>query len=74
MNNDLEIIKILMDNGAKLRRDNFDVRAKRGALLEYIADPDVYRFILEHLKVEEEKFQTREGAAVCACVWGGCMC
>jgi len=61
MNNNLEIIKILMKHGARLRRDNFDVRAKRGQLLEYIADPDVYRFILENLREEEDKFQTREG-------------
>lgn len=60
MNNNLEVIQILMTAGAKLRRDNFQLVAKRGAILEYVSDPDVYRFVLEHLKVEEEKFQARE--------------
>ncbi len=60
MNNDLQIIKILMDKGAKVRRDNYSLVAKRETLLEKIADPEVYRFILEHLKEEEEHFGQKE--------------
>jgi ankyrin repeat protein len=60
MNNDMTMINILIEQGCRLRRDNYSLVAKRSNLLSYISDPDVYRFIMEHLKEEEDAFQARE--------------
>ena len=60
MNNDMEIIEILIEHGARLRRDNYSLVATRGNLLDQISDPDVYRFIIDRLKLEEETFQGKE--------------
>lgn len=53
VNNDLEIINILLDHGAKLRRDNHILVAKRRPILDLVHDPDCYRTLYEALLVEE---------------------
>jgi hypothetical protein len=60
MNNDLDLIEALVDLGAKFRRDNISLVAKRKSLLGFISDPDVYKYVLEKLTEEEEAFQQRE--------------
>ena len=61
-NNNLEIIKYLMEHGATLRRKNVDLRAKRVEVLEWISDPDVYRFVLDAYNREEEAYQVKHQA------------
>jgi len=61
-NNNLDIIKYLMEQGATLRRNNVDLRAKRVEVLEWISDPDVYHFVLDAFNKEEGAFQIKDGA------------
>jgi hypothetical protein len=60
MNNNLGIIQRLMECGATLRRENVDLRAKRTKVLEWISDPDVYKFVLDEFNKEEQKFQEKD--------------
>lgn len=62
MGNNLPLIELLVDNGAKFRRDNYMFRGTRRNLLENISDPEVYKYVREHLMEEEELFQAREAA------------
>ena len=60
MNNDMDLINVLMEHGARLRRENYSLVAKRGNLLDQISDPDVYRFIIDNLKLEDDSFKEKE--------------
>jgi hypothetical protein len=63
MNNDMEIILILMEQGCRFRRVNYSFRGHRKNLLEHISDPEVYKFVREHVMEEEDAFQQREEVA-----------
>jgi hypothetical protein len=49
-NNNLEAIKLLLDNGADVRRENKVLVAKRDDLLKYVTDPECYRLLYAHVK------------------------
>jgi len=60
MNNNIEMIQILLNEGVRLRRDNLELVAKRRSLLKLVYDPDIYRILNSRLQEEEEVFQARE--------------
>ena len=60
MANNLELVELLIEHGAKFRRDNYMFRGKRKPLLEHISDPEVYKLVREHIMEEEDYFQARE--------------
>lgn len=60
MNNDMEIIEILVEQGARFRRDNYSFRGHRKNLLENIADPEVYKYVREKIMEEQDAFDERE--------------
>ncbi len=60
MSNNMPLIELLIEQGARFRRDNYVFRGKRKPLLENISDPEVYKFVREHIMEEEDSFQARE--------------
>ncbi len=55
-NQDLELIQLLITFGAKLRRENYILVAKRQPILDKVIDPDCYKLIYEQLLIEENIF------------------
>lgn len=55
VNNDLELINLLLAAGAKLRRENRLLVAKRRPILDLVHDPDCYRTLYEALLLEERE-------------------
>lgn len=61
MNNDMEKILVLLELGARVRRENFMLQsAPKKSILKHVSDPDVYRVLKEALEEEEAAFQERE--------------
>ncbi|RYH31194.1 ankyrin repeat domain-containing protein [archaeon] len=60
VNQDLELIELLLEHGAKLRRENNILVAKRRPILDLVIDPDCYRTIYEALLVEEREANRRK--------------
>lgn len=56
-NNDLEIIELLLEAGAKLRRENTILVAKRHPVLKSVYDPACYKILYERLLEEEQEFR-----------------
>ena len=61
MNNNLEIIQILINNGATFRRTNDTLVAKRQSILDFISDPECYNFVLKAYTKEENEYQIKNG-------------
>lgn len=51
---DLRVVKFLLDAGANVLRDNKTLAAKRDHILTFVTDPDVYRVLLEALEKQGE--------------------
>eukprot|EP00981_Chlorochromonas_danica_P012894 scaffold5527_cov161-Ochromonas_danica.AAC.1 len=60
MNQDLEIIEMLLAHGAKVRRDNQILVAKRKPILDLVHDPDCYRTLYEALLAEEREVNQKK--------------
>lgn len=58
-NNDLDVITLLLEAGASLRRENTFLVAKRHPVLKYVYDPECYKILYERL-LEEEQTHRRE--------------
>ncbi len=56
MNNDLELVAFILNNGATVRRDNHTFYAERRNILELAKDPEIYKVLNILLKKEEAKF------------------
>lgn len=56
-NNDLEVIEMLLEAGAKLRRENNILVAKRHPVLKYVYDPECYKILYERLLEEEQNYR-----------------
>lgn len=50
MNNYKEVIELLLDNGADIRRENKSLVAKRDDILSHVTDPECYRILYAHVK------------------------
>lgn len=56
MNQDAELIKLFLKNGALTRRDNFVLAAKRKSILHYVSDPECYKLLHDRLEEETKAF------------------
>jgi hypothetical protein len=56
-NQDLELIELLLEYGAKLRRENNILVAKRFSVLKNVHDPACYKILYEHLLQEEKDYR-----------------
>jgi ankyrin repeat protein len=60
VNQDIEIIKLLLEFGANVRRENFVLVAKRESVLSHVYDPECYRLLYEKLLQEENDFYKKQ--------------
>lgn len=60
INNDLPIVKMLLEHGADTMRDNKVFCAPREPILNHCQDPDVYRIIRDTLELEIERSEEAE--------------
>ena len=54
MNNNKEIIKLLLANGASVERNNNILVAKRKELLDHVKDPDTYHLLHSKVKIVKD--------------------
>jgi hypothetical protein len=56
VNQDLEIIKLLLEFGANVRRENYVLVAQRESVLKHVINPECYRILYEKLLQEENDY------------------
>lgn len=56
INQDIELIQLLLEFGAKVRRENYILVAKRQNILSHVKDPECYKLLYEKLLLEENEF------------------
>lgn len=56
VNQDLELIKLLLEFGARVRRENYILVAKRENILAHVYNPECYRLLYEKLLEEDNEF------------------
>lgn len=56
MNQNVDLVKLLLVNGATVLRNNYTLVAKRAPIMSLVVDPDVHALIYTQLKKETEAF------------------
>jgi ankyrin repeat protein len=56
VNQDIEIIKLLLEFGANVRRENYMLVAQRESVLKHVINPECYRILYEKLLQEENDY------------------
>lgn len=59
MNNDLRTVKLLLNHGALVLRDNHVLVAKRKPILHFVTDPDVHKLLLTAVEEQQGRMWCR---------------